>query len=158
MGRRIVGPVDREEGNMSTAPTGWQTPKTNWQSSDVVLPGDLNRIEANINAIESGSRTVDQSQVPTGVVGTLRQFLDWIPGAIKRLLGTTNWYDTPPTTLAAAKSHMDAAAPHSGHETPSGAQAKVDAAMASHTGAADPHPQYLPRDELWLFVWTWGVM
>lgn len=37
-----------------------------------------------------------------------------------------------------ADAHTAAAAPHSGHETPTGAQAKVDA----HAAAADPHPQY----------------
>jgi microcystin-dependent protein len=34
--------------------------------------------------------------------------------------------------------HTGAAAPHSGHETPQGAQAKVDA----HAAEEDPHPQY----------------
>ena len=29
----------------------WQTPKTNWQSADVVQASDLNRIEGNINAM-----------------------------------------------------------------------------------------------------------
>lgn len=44
--------------------------------------------------------------------------------------------------------HKNAAAPHSGHETPAGAQAKVDAAINNHTGAADPHPQYATDTDL----------
>lgn len=112
---------------MSTAPSGWQNPKTNWGSPDVPLPPDFNRIEGNINAIETGARTLDPAQAPTGNVGTLRQFLDWFANRIKAITGTANWYDAPPTTLKAAKSHIDAAAPHSGHETPTGAQTKVDA-------------------------------
>ena len=39
---------------MSNPPSGYNTPKTNWQSADVVLPTDMNRIEGNINAIETG--------------------------------------------------------------------------------------------------------
>ena len=111
---------------MSTAPNGWQTPKTNWQSADVVAPSDMNRQEANANAIETGSRTLDPSQAPTGNTGTLRQFLDWFANRIRAIMGTTSWYNAPPVTLSGAKSHIDAAAPHSGHETPSGAQTKVN--------------------------------
>jgi len=91
-----------------TAPTGWKTPKTNWASADVILPEDVNRIEGNINAIEQGSRTIDPSQAPTGVAGNLRNFLDWFANRIKVILGTTNWHDAPPTTLTAAKAHIDA--------------------------------------------------
>jgi len=93
---------------VSTAPQGWQTPKTNWQAADIVHPSDFNRIEGNIQAIESGQRTLDPSQVPGGNQGTLRQMLDWFANRIKAITGTTNWYDAPATTLAAAKSHMDA--------------------------------------------------
>jgi len=111
---------------MSTAPNGWQTPKTNWQSADVVAPSDMNRQEANVNAIETGSRTLDPSQAPTGNMGTLRQFLDWFANRIRAIMGTTSWYNAPPVTLSETKSHIDAAAPHTGHETPSGAQTKVN--------------------------------
>lgn len=132
-----------------TAPTGWQNPKTSYTAEDVLTPEQFERIEGNIYAIEQGERTIDPSQVPTGVVGHLRNFLDWFANRIRAILGTTNWHDAPPTTLTAAKSHIDAAAPHSGHatttaltahtsaaaphsghETPSGAQAKVDAHAA----------------------------
>lgn len=116
---------------MSTAPSGFQTPKTNWQTADVVQPSDLNRIEGNINAIEQGARTLNQAQAPSGNAGSLRQILSWLANRIRAITGTTNWYDAPPTTLTAAKSHIDAAAPHSGHAT--------TAALTAHTSAAAPH-------------------
>lgn len=46
---------------MSTAPSGWQAPKTNWLTSDPIAVGDLNRAEGNSAAIETGSRTLDQA-------------------------------------------------------------------------------------------------
>jgi hypothetical protein len=113
---------------MGTAPAGWATPKTNWTGSTPIADGDLNRAEGNSAAIETGSRTIDPNQEPGGVVGTLRNFLDWFANRIKTITGTTNWYDAPGTTLAAAATHAAAAAPHSGHETPAAAQAKADAA------------------------------
>src|SRR5690606_9402015 len=93
---------------MSTAPQGWQNPKTNWQAADIVHPSDLNRIEGNIQAIERGSRTLIPSQVPTGNSGSLQQILSWFANRIRAITGATNWYDAPATTLAAAKSHIDA--------------------------------------------------
>lgn len=85
---------------MSTAPSGFQTPKTNWQPADVVQPSDLNRIEGNINAIEAGTRTVDPSQAPSSNQGTLRQLLDWFANRIRAITGAANWYDAPPATLS----------------------------------------------------------
>lgn len=100
-----------------TAPQGWQNPKTSYTADDVLTPQQFERIEGNAYATELGARTIDPSQSPTGVIGTLRQLLDWFANRIRAILGTTNWYDAPPTTLTAAKSHIDAAAPHSGHAT-----------------------------------------
>lgn len=110
---------------MSGAPSGWQTPKTNWQAADPVTAADVNRIEGNINAIELGNRTIDPAQAPTGNVGTLRQLLNWFPNRIKALAGTTNWYDTPPITLSGANDKFNATTGH----THSGAE-----------GAAPPIP------------------
>src|SRR5690554_874576 len=93
---------------VSTAPQGWQTPKTNWQGADIVHPSDLNRIESNIQAIESGSRTLDPSLAPNSNSGTLRQILSWMANRIKAITGGSTWYGAPATTLAAAKSHIDA--------------------------------------------------
>mgnify|MGYP000843898161 CR=1 FL=1 len=112
---------------MSTAPQGWQDPKINWSPAEPVGVSDFNRIEKNINVLDTGNRELDQTQAPKSNTGTLRQILDWIVNRIKAILGTTNWYDTPPVTLANAKDHIEASAPHTGHETPAGAQSKVNA-------------------------------
>src|SRR5690606_972688 len=93
---------------MSTAPQGWQNPKTNWQAADIVHPSDLNRIEGHIQAIESGSPTLTPSQVPPGNSGSLQQIVSGLANRISAITGATNWYDAPATTLAAAKSHIDA--------------------------------------------------
>ncbi len=86
---------------MSTAPTGWQTPKTNWQAADAVGPGDLNRIEQNVSAIEAGARTLDPALAGAANAGTLRQILSWMAGRIKAITGAANWFDTPAATIAA---------------------------------------------------------
>ncbi len=128
---------------MSTAPTGWQSPVTTWTPASVPAPADLNRIEGNAGATEAGSRTVDPAEAPASNAGTLRQFLDWFANRIGAVTGGTNWYDAPDTTLAAAKTHADAAAPHSGHETPAGAQGKVNTHNAipnSHLATSSAAP------------------
>jgi len=95
-----------------------------------------------VNDAAIGSRTPDQSQVPASPgTGTLTQLISWLANRIKAITGKTNWWDTPPTTLQAAKTHMDAAAPHSGHETPSGAQTKANAAEANAKGYTDTHAE-----------------
>ncbi len=124
---------------MGTAPNGYQTPKTNWAAGQIPTASDFNRIEGNIQAIEEGQRTIDPAQAPSGNSGTMRQILDWLANRIKAILGTANWYDSPPTTLQATKNHIDAAAPHSGHETPAGAQAKADAAAGAVRAELDAH-------------------
>jgi|GEM_PF-2428501 len=121
------------------------------EGTDVVNIDDLNenadRIDQKLKELEDGvhnappnsvndsaigTRTPDQTQVPTSPgSGTLSQILSWLANRIKAITGKTNWWDAPPTTLQAAKNHIDAAAPHSGHETPSGAQAKVDTHASS---------------------------
>lgn len=83
---------------MST-PQGWQTPKTNWDSKDPVGVSDLNRMEGNPLAIETGDRTLDPAQAPTGNVGSLGQILSWFANRIKAIMGTANWWDAPPITL-----------------------------------------------------------
>lgn len=38
---------------MGTAPNGYNTPKTNWAAGDVPTASDFNRIEGNIQAIQT---------------------------------------------------------------------------------------------------------
>lgn len=83
-----------------------------------------------------GDRTADPLQAPaSNGPGKLTQWLSWITNRIKAITGTTNWFDAPATTLAAAKAHADAPAPHTDHETLAGAQARVDA----HAGLTSAH-------------------
>lgn len=117
---------------MSTAPNGWQAPKTLWQSADVPGAADFSRIESNANATELGTRTLEPALAPTSNIGTLRQILSWLPNRIRAIMGTTNWYDAPPVTLQGAKGHIDAASPHSGHATTT--------ELSSHTSnKSNPH-------------------
>jgi len=124
---------------VSTEPVGYQNPKTNWGAPDAPGPADFIRIEGNIQAIESGVRTVDPALAGAANQGTIRQFLSWIVGKLAAIIGA-EWFSAPPTTLVEAKAHHDAEAPHTGHETPAGAQAKVDAhknqAVDAHDAAA----------------------
>jgi len=116
---------------MGTAPNGYNTPKTNWTAGNVPTASDFNRIEMNIKAVEEGQRTIDPAQVPASNQGSLRQFLDWFANRIRAITGKANWYDAPSKTLEDLNTHINAAAPHSGHETPAGAQAKVNTHASS---------------------------
>lgn len=87
---------------MSTTPTGWQAPKTNWAAADAVGPSDFNRIEQNINSIENGTRILEPTLPGASNAGTLRQILSWIVGRIGAITGAANWYDTPAITLEQA--------------------------------------------------------
>ena len=90
---------------MSTAPSGWTTPKTNWLTSDPIAVADLNRQEANSAAIETGSRTLDQALAAPANAGTLRQILSWFAGRIRAITGAANWHDAPATNLAVLHTH-----------------------------------------------------
>lgn len=97
-----------------------------------------------------GDRTVNQTQAPTGNTGLLTTILSWITNRIRAITGASNWYDAPATTLANAKAHMDAAAPHTGHETPAGAQAKADAVQTNlnnHKASGDHDGRYYTEAE-----------
>lgn len=117
---------------MGTGPTGYQTPKTDWQAADIPAAADLNRIEGNISAIETGERTVDPGQAPGGNTGTLRQLLDWLTNRIKAITGAANWYDAPATTLAVAKAHADLTTTAHGGIAPS---THVGAGGSAHANA-----------------------
>jgi len=124
---------------MGTAPNGYNTPKTNWTAGNVPTASDFNRIEMNIKAVEEGQRTIDPAQVPASNQGSLRQFLDWFANRIRAITGKANWYDAPSKTLEDLNTHINAAAPHSGHETPAGAQAKAEAAAGAVRAELDAH-------------------
>jgi microcystin-dependent protein len=77
--------------------------------------GDENLRAGAISDRALGERTVDQSKSPSSNTGLLTDVLSWFGNMIKKITGETNWFDTPATTLKAAKTHIDANAPHSGH-------------------------------------------
>lgn len=55
-----------------------------------------------------GERTVDQTTAPSGNTGKLTTLLSGIVNRIRAIMGTSNWYNNPPTTLQQAKAHIDA--------------------------------------------------
>ncbi|WP_438449389.1 phage tail-collar fiber domain-containing protein, partial [Gorillibacterium sp. sgz5001074] len=120
-----------------------------------------------------GNRTADQTQVPSSNVGLVTQFISWFTNRLKAIMGTTNWYDTPPTTLTAANTHMSAtigihgatstatvnaiaqrdgagrmkvAAPAASDDAAT--KGYADGLMTTHTSAIDPHPQYWSTSEI----------
>jgi len=80
-----------------------------------------------------GNRTINQAQVPQDT-GQLTVLLSSLANRIRAITGKPDWKTDPATTLETAKAHFDAVAPHSGHETPSGAQAKVDTHAGQTSG------------------------
>lgn len=93
---------------------------------------DIGLLNENMDKIDAAlAPTADPAQVPAGLTGKLSQWVSWITNRIKAITGGSNWYDAPATTLQAANTHHNAAAPHTGHETPAGAQSKVEALAGS---------------------------
>ena len=107
----------------------WQTPKTNWASADVPAPSDFNRIEGNTAQLKTdldahkfapvldhpdgsvtdakiGSRTINDTSVPSGNTGTLTSLLGWLAYMIKAITGKSSWRTVPATTLEAAAAHI----------------------------------------------------
>ena len=71
--------------------------------------GVYNAPPNSVNDAAIGSRTPDQSQAPASPgTGTLTQLISWLANRIKAITGKTNWWEAPPTTLQAAKTHTDA--------------------------------------------------
>ncbi len=108
-------------------------------ASDAVVAGKIaaggvsasNQLAAGVaDDTAVGNRTVDQTLATPANTGPLTSLLSWIAGRIKAITGESDWKTTPQTTLAAARAHHDSNAPHSGHETPAGAQTKVNAHAA----------------------------
>jgi fructose-specific component phosphotransferase system IIB-like protein len=60
-----------------------------------------------------GNRSADSGQVPSGSVGNLTQWVNWLTNRIRTITGTANWYDSPSTTLTEAFTHAaDISNPH----------------------------------------------
>ena len=98
----------------------------NW----ALLDGKLKEVEnkannAPVNSVNDdaiGTRTPDQSQIPTSPgVGKLSQLLSWVANRIKAITGKTNWWDTPDITLSALKTHASRHQPGSVDPIPTAA-------------------------------------
>ncbi len=111
------------------------------------MPGDNEYFDeqAHANVVTAAIDTAltpaaDPAEAPiNNGPGKLIQWVGWIANRIKSITGKPNWWDAPDTTLVAAKTHIDAAAPHIGHETPAGAQAKADAVLTSLSGSSSTY-------------------
>ncbi|GIO13039.1 hypothetical protein J19TS2_25940 [Cohnella xylanilytica] len=63
-----------------------------------------------------GPRTADpNTSVAYGLSGSVTQLFSWVLKYFKAITGKANPFDAPDMTLASAKVHVDATAPHSGH-------------------------------------------
>lgn len=94
---------------MSTPPQGWIDPVTNWTVRRSISYRDLNRIEGNEAAIETGARTVS-TFAPLSDTGTLREFLDRFVYKFIGIMGTPTWYQQPPISLREFNDHVNSAA------------------------------------------------
>lgn len=65
---------------------------------------------------DESSRTISDANAPTGDAGTPTTLFGWLGYMVKAITGKATWRTAPATTLEAAKGHMDAAAPHAGHQ------------------------------------------
>ena len=90
--------------------------------------------DGSVTDAKIGNRTVDQTLATPGNTGSLLSLLSWMAGRIKAISGTTNWYDTPATTLAAANTHATSTSnPHSTTASQVGAVATVNTLTPSGT-------------------------
>lgn len=85
----------------------WQTPKTNWTSSESLISSDLNRIEGNIDYIENSVRT-PSGTATISASGKLNTMLSSFASQIKKITGKTNWYDAPSKNLVDLNAHIGA--------------------------------------------------
>jgi hypothetical protein len=113
----------------------WQTPKTNWGAADVPLPDDFNRIEGNTQHLKDEVDSHKAENASTTAKGHV-QLNNTVTSTSTTQAATANAVKTVNDALT---SHKAAAAPHSGHETPAGAQAKAEAAAGAVQAELDVH-------------------
>ena len=99
------------------APTGWVAPKVDWATDNAPTATHFNNIEGNIYAAELGARTIDQTVVPADNATTLRVYIDEVAHQLDAIIGKTNWYDTPDTTLKATSEKFTVSGVAFDHDT-----------------------------------------
>lgn len=80
-------------------PSGWQTPRMNWDKTSFLSPDDIIRIEQNINAIENGIRSIDDTKAPQSS-GNLHDILDYFANRLKAITGKNSWLESPDINLS----------------------------------------------------------
>lgn len=92
--------------------------------------------DGSVTDAKIGNRTVDQAIATAfGNTGQLGVILSWFAKTFKALKGTTNWYDTPATTLALANTHMTSLTnPHAVTAAQAAAVANAGTAPSIKTG------------------------
>lgn len=78
----------------------------NVSGTQISMAGALSNSPGAVTDSNIGNRTADPTQVPTGLTGTITNWLSWIVNRIKAITGKANWYDAPDTTLTAASQHI----------------------------------------------------
>lgn len=107
---------------------------TGWTESVPINITNLEKMNKGIDDLYNNTGiTPDQTQAPAAN-GTLFSILNFFAALIKGITGKANWYTAPDTTLSAAKTHMDANAPHTGHINHSLASTANDFLVASGVG------------------------
>ena len=100
-------------GNSSNEPIEID-PTTMFISSSSTVNGDIDGTLSTLNIkagtitdTKLGNRTVDANIVGTASnTSSLTNLLSWLVRHIKSILGTTNWFDSPPTNLTTVSSHL----------------------------------------------------
>lgn len=82
------------------------TSTTNPHSTTAAQVGAIADGAGVVDDTRIGNRTADPTLNPGGLTGSLTQWLSWITNRFRSINGTSNWYDAPPVTLAAAAAHQ----------------------------------------------------
>ena len=102
----------------------WQTPKTDWKAGDIPAASDFNRIEGDTLYLKDEVDSHKAEDASTTAKGHV-QLNNTVTSTSTTQAATASAVKTVNDALT---SHKAAAAPHSGHETPAGAQAKANTA------------------------------
>jgi hypothetical protein len=107
----------------------WENPVTTWGQAGKTVPvaGDFNRIEGNTQYLKDEVDSHKAEDASTTAKGHV-QLNNTVTSTSTTQAATANAVKTVNDALT---SHKAAAAPHSGHETPAGAQAKAEAAATA---------------------------
>lgn len=81
----------------------------------IALDIDPSVVLATREWVQNRDLTIDDTVEPDADHGILGTIIHWFAFMLRSITGEDSWRADPATTLSAAKGHMDAVAPHSGH-------------------------------------------